>query len=361
MRIPDAGQSQGSLGRNRNAPASSNFHMAHSVRIPGVALIGALAALSSAQFDPLHTIKWSTLQSGQHSRIERPTTRVLNNEAELQAYWRDAMGESPTAAPRGIEFGKEMLLAIHLGDRPTGGYKVHVQSISRTRAAELTVEYVETEPAPGSANIQVRTSPWTLVRMERSAGNLNFRKRTQTSRYAVLPAPPACGCCSACGCGSHGPPPVYGNPYDRPVRFDVMDEGEFSQIPWPGVTILRNEDDLRSYWVRNEGHPRYPARFDDVDFRREQLVAVNVGQLKGTGYRVYVEGVEQSSLGERTVRVLVVYAAIQPPILLRHASPFVVLRMDRSPDAVVLAKRNYQPSLGGDRHCGCRCPRCWGG
>jgi hypothetical protein len=38
-----------------------------------------------------------------------------------------------------------------------------------------------------------------------------------------------------------------------------------------------------------------------------------------------------------------------------------VLRMDRSPDAVVLAKRNYQPSLGGDRHCGCRCPRCWGG
>lgn len=126
------------------------------------------------------SVRFSTFQQGHHSRFERAGQRILQTEGDFQKYWSELTGRPPHEAPRGVDWNRNYLVAIHLGTRPTGGYGVSVRSIERTTPNDLVLTYVETRPRPDAMVTQALTSPWVIVAVERVPGNLRFRAEVTT-------------------------------------------------------------------------------------------------------------------------------------------------------------------------------------
>lgn len=160
----------------------------------------AIAAGSFAQFGRYENpIKWRTYLSDEYCSIDKATTQVVNNEAEWQTFWAKLSGQRAETAPKDVDWMKEVLLVVTLGTKPTAGYSVYVEDIERTRANEFVVKYVEVRPLQGQILAQVQTSPFTIVRVEKTVGVPRFEGRTATQRVFATPRP-ICSC--RCGCAS---------------------------------------------------------------------------------------------------------------------------------------------------------------
>lgn len=335
----------------------------------GMSVAGMGAALSQFGAGPLDIVRWSTFKSGTNSRVEGTMTRILENEADFQTYWAKSMGESPQSAPRGVDWTKERLAAIHIGRRSSGGYSVRVHSIKREQSANLVIEYVETTPAKGSANTMALTSPWVLVRMDRTAGIPVFRGRVESARNPVSGGR-SCGCCVRCACLTTPPivilPPAYigfpdvnGRPFDPRVWWREFDSGEVSQIPGFGITTMRTIADMGKYWMRHTGANRTPWDKGAIDWQREMLVAINLGKQAGPGYQIFIDGVERTRPGEVCIYYTLASPPIKPTVTPYVSSPFAILRLEKLTDQIKIVRRNVQPYVftGG---CSCGCASCRG-
>lgn len=140
-------------------------------------LFGALAAsLAFAQLGG-SGITWRTFLTGSQSRSDQPATWVLRNDAQFQRYWSQYhVGR----APAGVDWNKEMLIAVHLGQRNNGGTRFAVEKIERVQGT-VVVRTVEIPPARGMMTPQVLIQPWAIVRLPPQAGNIRFESRVATA------------------------------------------------------------------------------------------------------------------------------------------------------------------------------------
>lgn len=143
-------------------------------------------------------IQWRTYKEGAYSKFKKFQTHIIHNDAQWQSYWRDAFGDLPQNAPRDIKWGFEQLVAIHVGEFATGGNKVYVESISRPNPSDITISYVVSSPASGTATSQALSQPWVIIRMDRPAGVIKFARRNVTQR--PVPTGGKCNCGGKCGC-----------------------------------------------------------------------------------------------------------------------------------------------------------------
>lgn len=160
----------------------------------------SLSALAFAQFQFYGSQggpAFRTLAEGTQSEATQFRTEVLNSEGDLQRWWTKIGGNPAVTAPKGVQWGKEMLVAINLGQRPTLGYKVYVETIAK-RLGQLAVTVVELKPAPGAMVGQAITSPWVIIRMDRQSEPLVFQRKEIVSRVIGGSKPAPCGC--TCGC-----------------------------------------------------------------------------------------------------------------------------------------------------------------
>lgn len=163
-----------------------------------------VAGDSRAQFSRFEKpIVWDQYMAGENCAIEKATTRVINNAAEWQSFWLELAGRGASAAdaPKDVDWMKDKLIVITLGAKPTPGYSVFVENVERTRASEYVVQYVESQPIPGQLLPQVMTSPFVIIRIEKTVGVPRFEGRKTTQRIFSAPKNVcACRCCAACKC-----------------------------------------------------------------------------------------------------------------------------------------------------------------
>ncbi len=112
-----------------------------------------------------------TIAQGTRSAMDDPKETVARMASEWQTLWREHAGSEPAPA---VDFAKEMVAAVFLGTRPTGGYGVDIVAARREGAA-LIVEYRERRPPPGALASQALTSPFHIVRIARHDGTVTFR------------------------------------------------------------------------------------------------------------------------------------------------------------------------------------------
>lgn len=257
-------------------------------------------------------VEWSTLTMGQRSRVAGFSTYVLGSASEFENYWRRTSGQ-PGSPPSGVDFQKYQLVAIHLGNRPTGGFQVSVERIERVQASTIQLNYVEQKPSSDQIVTQALTSPWVVVRVKRVGGNFAFRGRMQ-----VGPFP---------GTGpilTPGPiPPIWGG-----VPFETLLNGTNSSARTFRVEVLESQSDYRAHlrdYVRNA--EVRPVR---VDWGREAVVAIHLGTRSSLGYGIQVNGVEPSVTG---LRILWTEIRPAPGSMAGQAlvSPFVLVRVPRAP------------------------------
>lgn len=111
---------------------------------------------------------WETLARGNQASGVREARFVLAQDRDaLIGVW-SAAHSSVLQQPAMPEFfpERETLIAIFLGQRPTGGYAVAVRDVVEERG-ELYVDVDLTVPGRDALTTQVITSPWTIVKVLR--------------------------------------------------------------------------------------------------------------------------------------------------------------------------------------------------
>jgi hypothetical protein len=113
-----------------------------------------------------------TINADMMSGVDRAEQVVARTAQEWQALWqRHAPGRQAPA----IDFARNMVVAVFLGSRPSGGYQVQITGV-RTVGPTLVVQWSEARPAPGQVAAQVMTAPAHIVTVPRHAGEVRFDK-----------------------------------------------------------------------------------------------------------------------------------------------------------------------------------------
>lgn len=308
-------------------------------------------------------IPWRTYKTGQTGGVAALRNLVITNGANWNVYWKELTGE--LIAPKDVDFTSEQLVAIHLGQRRTGGYEVFVESIRQPSPAQITVSYVEATPPRDVMVTQMITSPWVIVRMPRVQGVVGFSKRTVVGRSGIDWGPKACRCCWRCGVDY----PVVGytlsglsgwggSPFDplNNIQWRTYKTAAESNIDSFETNVIQNEAAWQRYWSRNTGDPPQNAP-RNIDWVKQRVVAINLGRNAKFGTNLYVE----SLFRQRASELEVTYVVSAPVDIASNLkiSPYAIITMDRVAGSFTFKRKDLKsrPAIE-SRKCGCGCKSC---
>lgn len=113
-----------------------------------------------------------TIGKGAQSNIDSSRQAVARTQAEWTALWKAHDYDRPVPA---VDFSREMVVAVFMGSRPTGGYAVEIVSAAEREGA-LVVSYRERAPSRDAMTAQVLTSPFHMVAIAKHAGEVRFER-----------------------------------------------------------------------------------------------------------------------------------------------------------------------------------------
>jgi protease stability complex PrcB-like protein len=142
----------------------------HSFRATMLFAITAVLCFSSVRpvhsaANVAHPVPFQTVLRGQRSAIGEPLQIVVRTQAEWDGLWhRHYSGaNNPPPSPR-IDFDRDLVIGIFLGQKPTGGYDVEITRVERSDSS-LYVYYGEKSPPPNAMVTQALTQPFDIVRV----------------------------------------------------------------------------------------------------------------------------------------------------------------------------------------------------
>jgi hypothetical protein len=140
-------------------------------------LLGLLlleSCLTCAEASAFESVPFSTIEQGQHCGIHTNKDVVIRDQAEWTALWSEYESERfPKTAPPPVDFIKDMVVAVFLGGRRTGGFSVKIAGISAAESG-LKVQVEETIPGRGCMVPMMITYPYYMVRLSRHDGTVVF-------------------------------------------------------------------------------------------------------------------------------------------------------------------------------------------
>ena len=114
-----------------------------------------------------------TLDRGAHSNLDERLTASARTDAEWTALWKRHNYDKPVPP---VDFSKEMVVAVFMGSRPTGGFSVEITSAAES-GGKFVVSYRESAPRPDAMTAQVLTAPYHLAAVAKSALPIAFEKQ----------------------------------------------------------------------------------------------------------------------------------------------------------------------------------------
>lgn len=106
---------------------------------------------------------------GNYSEVVAEQMVVIREPAVLDDIWRDA-GEGE---PPDVDFEREMVIAVFMGERRTGGHTIHVESVQGGDDG-VTVSVRMEAPGRNCMTTQSLTQPYQIVRLPRIDGDVSF-------------------------------------------------------------------------------------------------------------------------------------------------------------------------------------------
>ncbi|PIQ24373.1 hypothetical protein COW36_24285 [bacterium (Candidatus Blackallbacteria) CG17_big_fil_post_rev_8_21_14_2_50_48_46] len=119
-------------------------------------------------------ISMRTLSRVSNSRVTEPRFVIARDQETFRQLWKEHNG-SLEQLPE-VDFHSEMVVAIFMGERSTGGYAVTIEQVEQV-GEELKISYSESEPPEGSMTIQILTAPAHLIAIPQSEAYPEFIKK----------------------------------------------------------------------------------------------------------------------------------------------------------------------------------------
>lgn len=104
---------------------------------------------------------------GRHCSYTKATTLAIYSEDQWKEVWGKVYAlRLPRPELPKIDFEKEMVVAVFMGERPSGGYSIEIINIVRTEE-EIVVAVKEKEPPADSLRTMALTQPYHIVAVKR--------------------------------------------------------------------------------------------------------------------------------------------------------------------------------------------------
>ena len=145
-------------------------------------LLAALASGCSSSLDapPAHTpvtvtrLRTEPVSFTYFSQLRRSERLVIrDHEAWVDAWASIWPALAPIPAPPNVDFSREMIVLVALGERPTGGYSILVDSAG-TDAAGVTVWVGTSTPGLHCVATQAFIQPVDIARLPRIEAPVRF-------------------------------------------------------------------------------------------------------------------------------------------------------------------------------------------
>lgn len=124
-------------------------------------------------------VKVRELEEIATSQIQDAKQEVIKDEASFAKLWKEHTGVE-TGMPK-VDFSKEMVLGVFMGEKTTGGYSIKVTK-AEIKGTDLHVEVTETSPDPSLFTIQIITAPSHIVAVEKVEGKVEFKTKKVVSK-----------------------------------------------------------------------------------------------------------------------------------------------------------------------------------
>lgn len=112
--------------------------------------------------------------AGQRSEIKDARMVVARTAEEFQALWKQ---HNPAQAAPAVDFDKQIVVAVFLGERRTGGTKVELTLMNDPLdSTKLVVFYKEVAPQRSSFSTQVVSSPFEIRAVSKSYAAVTFER-----------------------------------------------------------------------------------------------------------------------------------------------------------------------------------------
>ncbi len=148
--------------------------IARIVCFTGLLMLSACGGTTQAENT---SIAFATVDADNYSGIAAAKTTVVKDASAWSALWSEhKKNMMPPPALPAIDFSRQMVLGVFLGERPNGCYTVQIEKVTRADK-KLTVEYREGIPPPNAICTQALTAPSHLVAVERSDDAVEFVKK----------------------------------------------------------------------------------------------------------------------------------------------------------------------------------------
>lgn len=260
-------------------------------------------------------VSWGLYLTGTYCNIVDARNDVITSTSEFRRYWSNLTGQENI--PRDVNFNDSQLIAISLGKRPTSGYSVYVQSVTRPSKGNIVVTYTEKRPGPRDRVADQPSSPFVILIIPRQDARVTFKPQTEDSR----------------GGNDNGRGRDGVGQSDDAVVYRNYTYGAVSKISTQQMRIINSTSEFATYWKELTGSSDRPR---DVDFSYEQLVAIHLGSRPSSGYSVVVTSVTKPVSNQIVISYQERRPSARDKVDGEPCSPYVVIRMPRTNAKIVL-------------------------
>jgi len=258
-------------------------------------------------------VPWALYLTGTYCNIEEARNDVVTSVSEFRRLWMALTGQENI--PRDVDFNDSQLICISLGKRPTSGYSVYIQSVTRPNKGNIVVTYTEKRPGPRDRVAEQVSSPFVILKIPRSDARITFKPQTEDSRS-----------------GGDWGPVRGGGMADDAVFYRNYTYGAVSKIVTAQTRVINSTSEFAAYWKELTGSSDRPR---DIDFDNEQLVAIHLGSKPSSGYSVAVVSVTRPVSNQVVVTYLERRPGPRDKIDGEPCSPYVVIRMPKTNAKIV--------------------------
>jgi len=128
---------------------------------------------NSAYVPPAEKLIWDIVAQGSNAiGSEEPEYYIVKDQSSLLSVWNKFYGNQlsvPELPP--VDFDKETIVAILMGQKATGGYALDLKNISLDNN-ELFIDLKQIVPGEGAITTQAFTNPWMLIKILRGGLDL---------------------------------------------------------------------------------------------------------------------------------------------------------------------------------------------
>jgi hypothetical protein len=127
------------------------------------------------------TINFTAIKSGENSNYTQFTTIEINNFKELSNVWGNFFAKYDRKPPiPSIDFEKNRLIAVALGERNSGSYSIQVISILETKN-NINIVIKENKPGPSCTTSSVMVYPFQLIEIPQPSKPITYTKTVKVN------------------------------------------------------------------------------------------------------------------------------------------------------------------------------------